>query len=175
MATDGNFTGFWKCGGRWLKPKHSLDARVKQSNGRLTSSDAPERLCAAGQSASKLEIHFVGVPISSQQSISHITLQNFHCAKTNCQRIVRHITKIKVIQNLKKLNKIRKKKQNTRELSDPKCETENCSPAKPSGRSWAGQIYIIKRINTGHYPSTSQPQLHGPNAQKYFMLSSPFS
>lgn len=32
-----------------------------------------------------------------------------------------------------------------------------------------GQIYIIKRINTGHHPSTSQLQPHGP------LLSSPFS
>lgn len=78
-----------------------------------------------------------------------------------------------------KCSKIRKSRikdaKSARDLSDPKCEMENGSPAKPSGGSRVSQIYIIKRINTGHYPSASQPQPHGPDTLKHFVLSSPLS
>ena len=47
VATDGHFTGVWICGGKRIKSKLPLGARVKLSNRRLTSSDAPERLRAA--------------------------------------------------------------------------------------------------------------------------------
>lgn len=42
------------------------------------------------------------------------------------------------------------RKKNTGDLSDPKCEMENGSPAKASGGSGLSQIYIIKRVNIIH-------------------------
>lgn len=44
---------------------------------------------------------------------------------------------------------------------------EKGSPAKARGGSWLGQMYIIKRINTERYPSTSQPQ--SPDARQVFL------
>lgn len=90
----------------------------------------------------------------------------------SCQRVITHTAELRVLQNSK--SRIRDV-ESARDLSDPNCEMENGSPAKPSRGSCVGQIYIIKRINTRHSPSTSQPRPHGPDAHMHFILSAPLS
>lgn len=90
----------------------------------------------------------------------------------SCQRVITHTAEPRVPQNSKSR---RRDAESARDLSDPSCEMENGSPAKPSGGSCVGQIYIIKRINTRRSPSTSRPRPHGPDAHMHFIWSSPLS
>lgn len=169
---------------------------MPESNRRLTSSDAPERLCATERSASASKTHVPAYHLATQppeyarnpstnphQSIKNQTsiinnrwamrlLHSLLCQNTAVSALLRTQLNQEVLQNSK--SRIRDA-ESARDLSDPSCEMENGSPAKPSGGSCVGQIYIIKRINTRHSPSTSQPQPHGPDAHMHFIWSSPLS
>lgn len=168
---------------------HLVPKSVKQEAEQPWCSGAPVRKNRAErvQIENTLSAHIIALLsswVSQQQSVfirgfypAYLTLTTRSTFPPLCQNpAVSALLRTESAAKFRKENKrCKKKKTAGGSFQIQNVRWKKALPPKPEGESWLGQMYIIKRINTGHYPSTSQPQPHSPDAQKYFMLSYPLS